>query len=93
LPFWVCETNSQFSSFDRRDASLDGSCAVHEIRVPCRIFRSILNEFGIPFYLKVDIQGNDFLCVEALDPRACLQLGELLRENGSESNAEHLACG
>jgi FkbM family methyltransferase len=68
LPFWVCETNSQFSSFDRRDASLDGSCAVHEIRVPCRIFRSILNEFGIPFYLKVDIQGNDFLCVEALDP-------------------------
>jgi hypothetical protein len=23
--------------------------------------------------------------------RACLQLGEALRENGSESNAEHLA--
>jgi hypothetical protein len=31
-------------------------------------FRSILDEFGVPFYVKVDIQGNDFLCIEALDP-------------------------
>jgi len=66
LPFWVCQTDSRLSSFDRHVASL--GYAVHEIRVPCRKFRSILDDFGVPFYLKVDIQGNDFLCIEALDP-------------------------
>jgi FkbM family methyltransferase len=68
LSFWICETNSRLSSFDRRLASLDGSWPHHEIRVPCRRFRSLLEEFGVPFYVKVDIQGNDFLCVEDLDP-------------------------
>jgi len=67
--FWICDTDSRLSSFDRRLASLDGCCPHHEIRVPCRRFRSILEEFGVPFYVKVDIQGNDFLCVQDLDPR------------------------
>jgi FkbM family methyltransferase len=68
LPFWVCETDLRLSSFDRRLASLGGLSGAHEIHVPCRKFRSILDEFGMPFYLKIDIQGNDFLCIEALKP-------------------------
>jgi FkbM family methyltransferase len=68
LPFWVCLTDSRLSSLYRGDASLDDRHPVGEIRVPCRTFRSILDDFGVPFYLKVDIQGNDSLCVEALDP-------------------------
>jgi FkbM family methyltransferase len=67
LPFWVCQTDPALSSFDASIASL--GYAVHATPVPCRKFRSILDEFGVPFYLKVDIQGNDFLCIEALDPR------------------------
>ena len=67
LPFWVCLIDSRLSSL-YHDASLDDRYPVEEIRVPCRTFRSILDEFGVPFYLKVDIQGNDSLCVEALDP-------------------------
>lgn len=67
LPFWVCLTDSRLSSFNRRDAWLDDRQPIEETRVPCRTFRSILDEFGVPFYLKVDIQGNDSLCVEALD--------------------------
>ena len=67
LPFWVCLTDSRLSSLYRGDASLDDRYPVEEIRVPCRTFRSILDDFGVPFYLKVDIQGNDSLCVEALD--------------------------
>jgi FkbM family methyltransferase len=70
LPFWICPTDSRLSSFDRRGASLNGCHPVEEIRVACRTFRSILDEFGVPFYLKIDIQGNDALCVEALDPGA-----------------------
>ena len=65
LPFWVCKTDSRLSSFA---PPLDRFYAAHEIRVPCRKFRSILDDFGVPCYLKVDIQGNDFLCIEALDP-------------------------
>ena len=67
VPFWVCLIDSRLSSL-YHDASLDDRYPVEEIRVPCRTFRSILDEFGVPFYLKVDIQGNDSLCVEALDP-------------------------
>jgi len=70
LPFWICLTDSRLSSFDRCDASLNGCHPVEEIRVACRTFRSILDEFGVPFYLKIDIQGNDALCVEALTPEA-----------------------
>jgi hypothetical protein len=43
------------------------SCPHHEIRVPRRRFRSLLEEFEVSFYVKVDIQGNDFLCAEDLD--------------------------
>jgi FkbM family methyltransferase len=67
LPFWICDADSRLSSFDRGLASLNGSCPHHEIRVPCRGFRSILEEFGVPFYMKVDIQGYDYLCVKDLD--------------------------
>jgi FkbM family methyltransferase len=69
ISFWICEADSRLSSFERRLASLDGSCPNHEIRVPCRRFRSVLEQFGVPFYMKVDIQGNDSLCVEDLDSR------------------------
>jgi FkbM family methyltransferase len=67
LPFWICETDSRLSSFDQHLASLGGSCLHHEIKVPCRRFRSLLEQFGVPFYVKVDIQGNDCFCVEDLD--------------------------
>jgi len=66
--FWICRTNSKFSSFDPRLASVDGREPHHAIQVPCRKFRSVLEEFGTPYYVKVDIQGNDFLCVEDLNP-------------------------
>ena len=69
LSFWICEPDSRLSSFDRRLASLDGSCPHHEIRVPCRRFRSLLEQFGVPLYVKVDIQGSDALCVKNLDPQ------------------------
>ena len=34
--------------------------------MPCRRFESLLAEFGVPYYLKVDIEGHDHLCIEAL---------------------------
>ena len=66
FPFWICETVSEWSSFNREIASRDG-CPHHELTIPCRRFSSILAEHGIPFYLKIDIEGNDMLCVQELE--------------------------
>ena len=65
LPFWVCETRSEWSSVHRAIAARDGR-PHHEVRVTGRTFSSILEEFGVPHYLKIDIEGNDHLCIEAL---------------------------
>ncbi|MBE9058404.1 FkbM family methyltransferase [Sphaerospermopsis sp. LEGE 08334] len=37
-----------------------------EMTVTGRRFESILAEFGVPYYLKIDIEGSDLLCVKAL---------------------------
>jgi FkbM family methyltransferase len=66
LPFWICETYSEWSSFDQNIASRDG-CPHHAITIACRRFESVLEEYGIPYYLKVDIEGNDLLCLQDLN--------------------------
>jgi FkbM family methyltransferase len=65
LPFWICETHSEWSSFNRTIASRDG-CPHHAITIACRRFKSLLEEYGVPYYLKVDIEGNDLLCLQDL---------------------------
>ena len=65
LPFWICDSLSEWSSFDRSVASRDGA-PHHAIQVPCRRFHTILEQFGVPFYLKIDIEGNDMLYVRYL---------------------------
>jgi FkbM family methyltransferase len=69
-PFWICDDLSDWSSFDREIASRDGA-AHHAIEVACRTFGSVLDEFGVPFFLKVDIEGRDHLCLEALKADRC----------------------
>src|SRR5208282_3293937 len=63
--FWICETNSVWNSFHRSVANRDG-CAHHSIEIQTQRFDDILRRFGIPIYLKIDIEGNDRLCLEAL---------------------------
>ena len=36
------------------------------IRVKCETFDAILKEHGIPYYLKIDIEGEDIGCIRAL---------------------------
>ena len=62
FPFWICETLSEWSSFNRDIASRDGQ-PHHELMIPCQRFSSIVADHGVPFYLKVDIEGNDMLCL------------------------------
>ena len=67
LPFWICETTSRWSSFDRAYASW-GNSPSHQIQVPCTRFETIVAQYGVPYFCKIDIQGNDSLCLEGFTP-------------------------
>jgi FkbM family methyltransferase len=62
--FWISDF-PEWSSFDRALASRDGT-GHRSISVPTVSFAQLLAEHGIPNYLKIDIEGSDRLCVEAL---------------------------
>jgi FkbM family methyltransferase len=64
--FWICEDNSVWNSFDVRIASRNGS-RHHPIRIETWRFADVLRIFGVPEYLKIDIEGADSHCVNDLD--------------------------
>lgn len=40
--------------------------SIQEISVPGILFSSLLEQYGVPYYLKIDIEGADLLCLETL---------------------------
>ena len=65
LPFYVNEADSKLSSFDRSLAARHGDVC-REIPVPCITLPNLFAEYGVPYYLKVDLEGYDELCARAL---------------------------
>ena len=65
--FWVNDVNSEWSSFVKEVGCRDGT-ACHSIEIPGVRFHSILQDHGVPFYLKIDIERADVHCLEDLDP-------------------------
>ena len=65
--FWLNEAHSEWSAFDKSIGGRDGT-ACHGVPVQCTRFRTLLDEFGVPFYLKLDIECNDAYCLEDLSP-------------------------
>ncbi|KJX74680.1 FkbM family methyltransferase [Mycobacterium lepromatosis] len=69
LPLAICDEESLWTSMSpaiiERNKSMAG-VTYHYIDVPARTFVSVLEEVGVPHYLKVDIEGLDMLCVHAL---------------------------
>lgn len=65
--FWVCEDKPEFNSFYREIAARDGY-AHHSIEVPIMRFSKVIEQFGTPHFLKIDIEGHDMLCLEGLSP-------------------------
>jgi FkbM family methyltransferase len=92
--FWICEKNSIWNSFDRNIAGRDG-CAHHAIKVETRKFAEIVAEFGVPHYLKIDIEGADRVCLEDIDPANLPRFvsieSECLGDDRSQTN-ESLEC-
>lgn len=66
--FYLCEGKSEFNSFDRANATKFGHTC-RGIQIPCCTFDSILQQHGLPHYLKIDIECYDAQCVAALQPR------------------------
>ncbi|WP_369726503.1 FkbM family methyltransferase [Bradyrhizobium sp. LLZ17] len=64
LDFWVSDV-SEWSSFNREIASRNGT-PHRPVTIPTRRFASVVAEFGVPLYCKIDIEGNDRLCLTDL---------------------------
>jgi FkbM family methyltransferase len=64
LPFWLSE-QPQWNSFDYAAATRDGKKATR-IDVPTRTTASIFREHGVPEYIKVDIEGADYICLQGM---------------------------
>ena len=62
LEFWVCDDVSVWSSFHRDIASRNGA-KHHAIIVNCIRISDIVGEFGVADYMKIDIEGNDRVCI------------------------------
>jgi FkbM family methyltransferase len=67
IPFWICDERDVFSSFDETRAGRNG-LKCHPIEVKCVTFDAILEKYGIPHYLKIDIEGAEPYCLKHLPP-------------------------
>ena len=65
LPFYLCAEDGALSSFDKSKLDASGLTA-REITVPSRAFASIIEQYGVPRFLKVDIEGADRFAILAL---------------------------
>lgn len=65
--FWVHEGHSEWSSFIK-DFGCRGGGPCYAVSVQCLPLRDIFEQYGVPFYLKIDIEGHDEFCVADLDP-------------------------
>jgi FkbM family methyltransferase len=63
--FWICDGRPEWSSFHPSIASRD-EMPHHEVTVECRSFASVLGQFGVPRYLKLDIEGSEIHCLREL---------------------------
>ena len=66
LPFWVNEIDSAWSSFSEVEAKKNGPA--RRLEVECIPLSELLKQYGIPYYVKVDIEGADHLAVSSLTP-------------------------
>jgi FkbM family methyltransferase len=60
LPFYINLYSSEWSSFDKAIGTRNNT-KFEIINVPCIRTKSLFEEYGIPYYMKVDIEGYDFL--------------------------------
>jgi FkbM family methyltransferase len=89
LDFYVNHTSDDWSSFDPLYGQRGGH--FETIKVRCRTLLEIIEECGeIPYYLKIDIEGHDQACLDAL-PKLEARPKFVSTEAGVVNFAEQLA--
>jgi FkbM family methyltransferase len=86
LTFWV-SSQTEWSSFDKDKATRAGTSAT-AIVVPTVRFADLLSEFPTPLCVKIDIEGNDALCLRELE--RCSALPAYVSFEATEGAAEDL---
>jgi FkbM family methyltransferase len=64
MPFYVNPRNTEWSSFDKSVGWRDGAGDV--VEVPTMRFDEILEQYKVPYYMKIDIEMGDIHCLQAL---------------------------
>lgn len=67
LPFYINKRLSVWSSFDR-EAGTRNNSPYEVVEVKCTTTAKLFEEYGIPYYLKVDIEGFDHYCISDIPP-------------------------
>jgi len=65
MDFYLNKLNSVWNSFDKNIGTREGS-DYEIIKVKTTSIDKIVKEKGVPHYMKIDIEGNDILCLTAL---------------------------
>lgn len=64
LTFYVHDSISEWSRFSKPGPAKRSQ--FHEIVVPVTTCGELVKRFGVPFYMKVDIEGSDEVCLRSL---------------------------
>ena len=80
--FHVNLDNDHWSSLDIGWAGRDAS-RCQDIRVPCVTLPSLFGEFGVPHYLKIDVEGADQTVLDQLKGTTLLPQSSTLTYCGS----------
>jgi FkbM family methyltransferase len=67
--FWICDELRIWNSFDKESASRNGM-ACHSVRVKTLPLSDLFNQYGVPYYLKIDIEGFDHIAAADITPSA-----------------------
>lgn len=65
MPFYINKHDSGWSSFDMNLGRRGGS-GYDIINVKTKTLAQLINEYGVPHYLKVDIEGYDHIAINSL---------------------------
>jgi FkbM family methyltransferase len=73
VPFYLNKKNSAWGTADPARARINDRkrAGSEEIKVPGVRFRDVINQYGCPYYLKIDVEGADMLCLKTLEDIKC----------------------
>lgn len=91
LNFYVNDSDSGWSSFDQAKGTRHGK--YHVLEIPCQTLAGLFQKYGVPWYLKVDIEGADQAVVNALTLAESPNYLSCELEHGSSFLGHLESCG